>query len=268
MPHAKYKTIIAASFDRVVAILADKVERPRKYIGSVVRSEILERGDGYVLREMYQSIPAELVIKERISENEIPGGRDFVFEFIDSPRYTGAFHNRLTRVEGRDDQAELEYEMDWIAAPGTADPLSPETAETMVRNGVDHLKDLAENPVSVPDWVRTFFDIVDSMDADALGRLLSDDCRFRVGNGGEIIGRDNIVEASRRLTKLFASIEHHHVDARSDGHRAYADCFVEYTAHDGRTYLVPFLTILERTNGEISAVLAYGDMSPVRYGWS
>lgn len=267
MPNASYKATIDAPYDRVYAMLVDKVERPRIYIGAIMHSSILERGDGYVLREYYQPRPVELTVKEKIYDQPVPGGRDFVFENMDNAHYTGSFHNILTHVDGREDQVELEYAMNWQPHPGTEDPMDQSVAETMVRNGVNHMKDLAENPVEVPAWVRAFFDAVDSMDADLLGTLLADNCRFRVGNGAQINGRDNVVEASRGVTKLFAAMQHIYVDVFSDKRRAYADCFVEYTTHDGKIFLVPFLTMLERTGEKISSILAYGDMSPIRHGW-
>jgi len=171
MPSAQYKTTIDAPYERVYAMLVDKVERPRIYVGAVMYSSILEHGDGYVIREMYQPLPVDLTIKERIYDQAVRAGRDFVFEYVDNARYTGSFHNILTRVEGREDQVELAYIMDWRPQPGTQDPMSQDVAQAMVRNGVNHMKELAENPVEVPTWVRTFFDAVDSMDPDALERV-------------------------------------------------------------------------------------------------
>jgi ketosteroid isomerase-like protein len=268
MPSARYKATIQAPYENVYGLLVDKVDNPRKYVGAVTHSSILERGDGYVVREMFQPVPVEMTIREKIFDVPVPGGRDFVFEQIDNVRYTGSFHNVLTRVEGRDDQVELEYVMDWRPHPGTQDEMSDGAAQKMVQAGVHHMKELAEHPVEVPDWVRTFFAAVDSLDADALGALLSEDCRFRVANGPEIVGRDNIVQASRGVTKVFAAMQHDYVDVYGDESRAYADCFVDYTTHDGKKFLIPFLTRLERSGEKVSAVMAYGDMSPVRYGWS
>ncbi len=267
MPTARYKTTINAPFHRLAELLADKVEKPRKYVGAVMHSRILEHGDGYVIREMFQPIPVPLTIREKIYETDVPGGRDYIFEHIDNARYTGLFHNFLTRVEGREDQVELEYFMDWRPLPGVPDELSPEAAQRLVRNGVEHMKDIAENPVDVPDWVRTFFDAVDSMKAEALEPLLAEDCHFRVGNNAEVVGRDNVVEASRGVTKVFSAMQHDYVEVYGTEDRAYADCFVDYTSVSGERYLIPFLTRLERKDGKITSVAAYGDLSPVRHGW-
>ncbi len=267
MPTARYKTTINASFDRVSELLADKVEKPRKYVGVVVHSKILERGDGYVIREMLQAMPVQLTVREKIYEKDVPGGRDFVFEHIDNARYTGFFHNILTRVEGREDHVELEYFMDWRPHPGTQDDMPEAAAQQLVKQGVEHMKEIAEHPVVVPDWVRAFFDAADSLDADALEPLLADDMRFRVGNNPEVVGKGNVIEASRGVTQVFSAMQHDYVGVYTDNNRAFADCFVDYTALNGDKYLIPFLTMLEQENGKISSVVAYGDMSPVRHGW-
>ena len=267
MPNARYKTTINTTYERLTELLADKVEKPRKYVGAVQHSTILERGDGYVIREMFQPVPVELTIREKIYAKDVPGGRDYIFEHIDNDHYTGSFHNIVTRVDGRDDRVELEYFMDWRPHPGSEDEMDQETAQQMVRRGVEHMKQIAEEPVDVPDWVRGFFDAADSMDAEALEPLLSDDIHFRVGNNVEVVGKDNVVEASRGVTKVFSAMQHDYVAVSGDKYRSYVECFVDYTTLDGRKFLIPFLTVLHRKNGKISSVAAFGDMSPVRHGW-
>jgi hypothetical protein len=62
---------------------------------------------------------------------------------VDNPTYVGAFHNTAVRA-GRG--VELTYAMDWSPRPGVDDPLPPDVAEAMVRDGVRQLKRLAEAP--------------------------------------------------------------------------------------------------------------------------
>lgn len=269
MPDVRYRTTIDASFHQVAELLADKVEKPRKYIGGIVHSTILERGEDYVLREYVQGFPTQLTVRERITEHDVPGGRDYVFAHVDNAAYTGAFHNVLTRVEGQDDQVELEYHMDWQPRPGTHEEMPDEVARQIVTSGVEHMKRLAEHPVEVPEWVREFFDAVDSLKVEAMEPLLADNCRFRLGNGAEVVGKAAVLDANRGVTKVFSGLQHDYVsvDVTADGNRAYADCFVDYTTLAGGRYLIPFLTRLERTDGKISSVAAYGDASPIRHGW-
>ena len=48
MPFASFKTAIHASYDQVSALLVDKMEKPKKYVGSILYSNVLERGDGFL----------------------------------------------------------------------------------------------------------------------------------------------------------------------------------------------------------------------------
>ncbi|MBB4934796.1 hypothetical protein F4561_005690 [Lipingzhangella halophila] len=143
MPNTQWTENVDAPFHRVLELLRDKVENPQKYVSAVRSSRILERGEGHVLREMYQPSPGDLTIRERITEHELPDGVDVVFEYVDNPTYVGAFHNTAVRA-GRG--VELTYLMDWRPRPGVDDPIAPDVAEAMMRDGVRHLKRLAETP--------------------------------------------------------------------------------------------------------------------------
>ncbi|MFD7657611.1 hypothetical protein ACFV4N_26865 [Actinosynnema sp. NPDC059797] len=140
MPHVSHTAIVHATYDEVRALLADKVEHPEKYV-PVTRSRILERTDEHVLREMFQPHPVPLTIREEIRETALEDGVDIVFEHVDNPTYTGRFHNVLRRGP---DGVTLEYRMEWTPVSGP-DPMSDEEAARMVRDGVAHLKRLAEN---------------------------------------------------------------------------------------------------------------------------
>ena len=264
MPHARFKARIEAPYERVSELLTDKIERPRKYVGNVARSAVIERGDGFVIRENYEPAPVELVITERITRRPLPDGEEFVYEQLDNAAYTGSFRNVLTRLAGRAAPGvEVEYVMDWIPHAGSEDRLSVGQAEAIVERGVRHLKSVAEREVPVPAWVRAFYDAVDSSDADAIGPMLSEDCRFRVANGTDLIGRDRIVEANRAMFASFAGLHHDYTDVCGDEHRVFIECWVDYTTHDGATPTLPFVTVFERGGGLITSVKVLGDMSPL-----
>lgn len=267
MPHAAYKAIIDAPYERVSELLVDKMEWPRKYVGVILHSTVLERGEGYLLREMYQPRPVDLTIKEKIYHREVPGGQEFVYEHLDNAAYTGTFRNVVTRVPGRDDRVELEYQMAWEPHPGTADRLSDEQAALNVKNGVHHIKRLAEHPADVPDWVRAFYEVVDSMGSDAMAPLVSDDVVFRMGNNPEVLGRDAVVAGSRAVTTMFAGLVHDYVAVHEVHGKTFVDCWVTYTMFDDSTFVLPFLTVFERRDGLIASIRIYGDVSPLRHGW-
>jgi ketosteroid isomerase-like protein len=264
-----YRLVIDASFQRVSAIIADKVERPRKYIASVIRSDILERGDGFVIRETrHQALLTGVPVTEKISTRAIVSGQETVCELVGDPNYVGTARDRLTRVHGRDDRVELEYDVMLTPRHGAAEPPLA-TLEAIVRDSAHRVKEFAENSVVVPAWVRQFFDALDGGEVDAMRPLLADDCRFRVGNFAEVIGREDVVSVNRTLVALSAKVDHHfiNVDVHEGGNRAYVDSLAEYTTHDGKKFLLPFLTVFDRTQGKIARVLVYGDISPLRHGW-
>ncbi|GAB3442122.1 hypothetical protein GCM10027570_09120 [Streptomonospora sediminis] len=267
MPSTQWTEYVDAPFDRVIGLLHDKVENPRKYVPPVRFSRILERTDDHVLREMYQPYPGDLTIRERITEREVAGGTDVVFEYVDNPTYVGAFHNTVVRA-GRG--TEVTYFMDWKPRAGVADPISDEVAQNMVRAGVSHLKRLVETPAQVPDWVRSFFAAAESRGTDGIAELVSAGVRFRIGSDAEAVGREGIVQASEPLRSVVAEVRHEfvHVDELNGGTRAYTDLFADFTLHDGRRVLLPFLVRLDRdTDGRITAILVNGDISPLNSGW-
>lgn len=267
MPHVSYKTIVNAPYDRVSELLVDKMEWPKKYVGAILYSSILERGNGYLIREMYQPPPVDLRIKEKIYYHEVDGGQEFVYEHIDNPTYTGTFRNVLTRVDGSDDKVELEYVQAWELRPGQTEKFSDEEAQSNIENAVNHMKELSENPVDVPDWVRDFYVVVDAMGSDEMAPMLADKVKFRMGNGPEVLGRDAVVAGSRGITKMFAGIKHDYVSVNEVDGRTFVDCWVTYTMFDGSTYVLPFMTVFERPGNEITSVKIFGDLSPLRHGW-
>lgn len=267
MPYAKFKSVIDAPFEHVLSLLIDKAEKPRKYVPVVLHSETLERGPGYILREMFQPKPVPLTIREKIYEREVPGGKEFLYEQLNNSDYTGFFYNVLTHVAGNANRSELEYIMDWKPHAGTPEKMSTEAAQAMVERGVKFLKAMAEKPVVVPDLVRVFFESVDSMQPEAMVPLLAKDCKFRVANQTEIVGADSVVAINREVMKRFVSIKHDYIDVTSVGNRHYAETYVEYVLANKKMFILPFMTVFEHRDGKLTSVKIFGDMSPLKHGW-
>ncbi len=267
MPHASHKTLIDAPFDLVDDLLIDKMEKPKKYVGGILYSSVLERGDGYIIREMFEPVPSALTIREKIYRRPIPGGEEFVYEHMNNARYTGFFYNKLTHVEGRDDQCEVEYIMDWTPHAGTEEKIDPETAKRMVTAGVNHLKEMAEHPVEVPEIIKAFYGSVDSLDPIAMEPLLAENIKFRIGSSTELLGKAAVLKLNADFMGHLQSIKHHFVDVFHDRGRIFVECFVDYVLPDGKDYLLPFLTVFEQDGEKISRIRIYGDGSPLRHGW-
>ena len=267
MPHASCKTTIDAPFDQLAHLLIDKMEKPKKYVGNIQWSRVIEHGEGFIIREMYEPKPTDLTIREKIYHHEVENGTEFVYEHMNNAAYTGTFRNILTHVPGRDDQCQLEYIMNWIPHPGTEDKIPDATAQVMVRNGVNHMKEMAEHPVQVPDFVRAFYHAVDSMQPDAMAPLLADNVKFRIGSNTDVNGRDRVIELNRGVMTTIKQISHDFIDVYHDRGRTFVECFVEYKMPDGNEYLLPFLTMFERKDDKIASIKVFGDMMPLFHGW-
>jgi hypothetical protein len=267
MPQASHKTLINAPFSRVSELLVDKMEKPKKYVGGILFSKILERGDGYIIREMYEPKPVDLTIREKIYRRTTADCEEYVYEHLNNARYTGSFRNVLTRVPGNSQQVALEYIMDWTPHPGTPETLDAESAQRIVTRGVSHMKELAEHPPQVPDFVRAFYGAVDSLQATAMEPLLTDNIRFRIASHNEILGKARVIQLNGEVMKSWTSIKHHFVDVYHDRGRTFVECFVDYTLLDGSEYMLPFLSVFEQEGGKISSIKVYGDLSPLHHGW-
>ena len=267
MAHARYKTFVDATYNHVFALLMDKVENPRKYVGTILHSTILERGESHVIRSMYEPRPLNLTIREKITHGNTQDGAFFTYEHIGNARYSGTVTNLLTRIPGRDDAVELEYIMDWTPHGGQPDPMTDDAAATAMRNAVIQLKRLAERKLDVPDWVTAFYAAVDARQPEAMGPLLAERCKFRVANNPVVTGREQVVQANREVLGHFASIAHDIVEVQTSAGRTYVESYVAYGMPDGSNYLLPVMTVFEREADKIAEVVIYADLSPLHHGW-
>jgi hypothetical protein len=267
VPHANYKTVVRAPFERVSALLIDKQDKPKKYIGAILWSKITERGEGYIVREMLHSKPKPMLVREKIHHHPIPGGEEYIYEHVANERYTGQFRNILTRIDGRGDECVLEYRMEWTPHPAMPEEINQATANSMVRSATNQMKELAENPVAVPDWVREWYAAVDSLNAEALDPWLADDVVFRFGNGNDVMGRAAVTELNREVFSHKRSMQHDFVEVYEDKGRTLVEAFVNYELPSADIFLLPMLTTMERRDGKISRIRIYGDVSPLQHGW-
>jgi SnoaL-like domain len=119
------------------------------------------------------------------------------------------------------------------------------------------------NPVVVPSLLRAYFEAVDSMKPGALAPLLAKDCKFRFGNQTEISGADEIVHMCGQVLQAFSSIKHDYVDVMSIGNRIYAETYVNYVLDPNRSYVLPFISVIEHRDNLLTSIKIYGDMSPI-----
>jgi len=138
MPRCIQHVTVYAPLETVWALLLDKMEHPQRYIESIMDYSILERGEGWMLREM--ELPGEFHLRERITEDEAT--RTLTFTLVEHPGFEGTVRNQVRSLEGRDDAVELEFDMDWRERPGA--PAPAEDPCRLIRSAAEHMRDIAE----------------------------------------------------------------------------------------------------------------------------
>jgi hypothetical protein len=110
----------------------------------------------------------------------------------------------------------------------------------------------------------TMFEDIDRMDAAAWAGRLTDDVRFRFGNGDETTTRDAARQGLADFYGLIDGVSHRVLDHWEHGPTTIVRADVTYTRRDGATVTVPIVTIYhERDDGKIDDYRVYGDVAPV-----
>ncbi len=110
-------------------------------------------------------------------------------------------------------------------------------------------------------WVKQLFAAIDSKDADAFVRFLTEDAVFAFGNAPPVPGRAAIRDV---LVAFFGSIRglrHEVTDTWTLPEVAVAIGQVTYTRLDGSTLSVPFADVLKMEKQLVCEYLIYVDAS-------
>ena len=132
---SSYSEQIKSTFEKLWALLLDKVQHPNRTIKEITNVDILEKYDDGILRQM-QALG--MIIKERITIDE--QNKIVRFELIQNSMFTGYF---LNKVEGYDGELTLIYEQNWIPITPQAKELETRLPQILI-NGVQEMKELAE----------------------------------------------------------------------------------------------------------------------------
>ena len=108
-----------------------------------------------------------------------------------------------------------------------------------------------------------FFKDVDTLVAEKLNDWFADDIVIRFGNGPEIQGRENAVNAIRGFTGGFKKMRHEFVDFVEQEDKIYLDSYVEYTFADDRLVRLPAVTSLRSQAARIKSLKVFIDLSPL-----
>jgi len=138
MPMHRVSSHVDASLETVWAVLLDKMEHPQRYIEDALDAEILDRGQGSVVRQLV--LPGGVTFRERISAD--PVARCITFTLLDHPVYVGTVVNQL-RCDP-ESPVDLVFELNWKVREGCVDDRDPEEALGLIASSILHTKRIAE----------------------------------------------------------------------------------------------------------------------------
>ena len=244
MTESDHKTRIdvAAPMSRVAGLLAELAEIPRKYDGDVHWSNVVERGEDYHVNEICFGAAS---VRERVTRRALPDEVHYSFH-----REGGT--PRTICCKEASGKVTLELGGHDVASLGRI---------------AQRLKEAAEHPPHVPEWLQTYFDTVDRMDLDALVEQVDPACIFQGGNMPELRGRDAFRAVSISMWSKLSAIQHHMLSVYEDQGRTIAEVMTDFTLRDGRRVLLPAVTFFRRSGDLVSSVRIYGDMGPLYQGW-
>lgn len=113
------------------------------------------------------------------------------------------------------------------------------------------------------DLVAALYSAVDNLDADAIGRLVTWDVRFRLGNFDELRGKPALIDANNAFFGTISAMHHTIDDIGSEGQTVYCTGSVHYTRQDKSELTIPFATRLKMEGGQIADYRVYVDVSPL-----
>jgi hypothetical protein len=87
------------------------------------------------------------------------------------------------------------------------------------------------------------FEDIDAMEPDLFASHLSDDVRFKFGNGDVVVGRDAVRDVWRDFCNSVAGVRHDLIAQWDTGDAVIAESDVTYTRADSSRVTVPVVTI-------------------------
>jgi len=100
-------------------------------------------------------------------------------------------------------------------------------------------------------------------DMAAFFEMFSSDCEFRMGNSDVVRGREAIIAWVSDYLGSVAGIEHHVLEAWSEGDIAAARVEVTYTMANGESFTLPAVTRTRVKDNQATEYLIFMDPSPV-----
>jgi len=113
------------------------------------------------------------------------------------------------------------------------------------------------------DLIAGLYAAVDNLDAQGVGRFVTDDVLFQLGNFDELEGRQAVVDANAAFFNTISAMRHTISGIWSEGETVICTGEVHYTRKDASELTVPFATVLTLRATRISDYRVYVDVSPL-----
>lgn len=217
---------------------------------SVIEREIEFRGERFGERITFD--PKKQVTFVRTSGSVLGTIRNDIEEEDGDLRLRFSFDLELQGVEAGSD-AEKDYEEtmrdDYLKAAGAT--------LAAIRRWVGE-------EAHVPDWVRDYYDNVDSMRLDDFVDSHTDDVVVQFADNPPAHGKEQVREAIGQFWALIDGLEHHFRRVHESGATTVLEGDIDYTRKDGQVVTVSCASILDRTpDGKVSRLRVYIDLAPV-----
>ena len=113
------------------------------------------------------------------------------------------------------------------------------------------------------NWLRDYYDELDSGRLDSWTERNAEDIVLQMGNLPPIEGREQVLEAERGFLTTISSHRHRFVNVFVDGDTSVLEAVVTYHRLDGNQVDVPVTTILHRRDELVDSARVYLDIAPV-----
>jgi len=111
---------------------------------------------------------------------------------------------------------------------------------------------------------RDVFDVIDTMDVQALGNLLACDATMVFGNGEPLTGKDAILAGCEEFSTTVQGWRHHILNEWTAGPDTITETEVTYTRLDAKEVTVPVVSIWRtQDDGLIRDYRVFFDLTPV-----
>ncbi len=255
--------------------LVKKANNALPYVPIMQKCEVIERGDGWVLRnillnnvELQERItfePETRVIFDRTLGGE-PGRIENIIGEDAAGNLTLTFSFALTK-DGLPEGSEAEHKhfapMEGAYMGAVASTLAA------VRRTVDEQGRETLSPESEIDragdthWIFEFFRAADSLDLERLSNQMTDDTRLTFANYPTTIGKEAFRQSISGLWGRIKGMSHSVTGAWSlhDGQIGIAELIVLYTRPDDSLYTIKCCTVLRRRGDKIKDIRIHADLS-------